>query len=104
MTMFMLRPSLVGVPHCLDNRPNGVELYYGRTDDSGKPTYRGSFISITEFPRANAEVTFQGLAMFPTGAAIVSDRTATMKAHGLYVIIRAGRPDEAIAAARALGR
>lgn len=80
----------------------GVELYYGHTDDLGVPTYTGSYISITEFPRLNPAVTAQGIRLFPQDAAIINNTTATMKTHGLYVIIKAGRPDQALTAARAL--
>jgi len=82
----------------------GVELYYGHTDDLGVPTYTGSFISITEFPHLNPAVTAQGVRVFPQDAAIVNNASATMKTHGLYVVIKAGNGDEALAAARALAR
>jgi hypothetical protein len=82
----------------------GVELFYGRTDYAGAPTYSGSFISITEFPRRNPVVAYEGIALFRQDAAIITNSTATMKTHGLYVIIEAGSPAEALAAARALAR
>jgi hypothetical protein len=88
----------------LDQIP-GVQLYYGRLDSTGHPTYKGSFISITEFPHRNSVINFNGISLFQNDVAIVSthmDTVATMKTHGLYVIIQAGSQDQAIAAARAL--
>lgn len=61
----------------------------------------GSFISITEFPHKNPAVTAQGIGLFPQDAAIIST-TATLKTHGLYTIINAGTPAQALTAARAL--
>ncbi len=83
----------------------GVQLYYGLLDSTGHPTYKGSFISITEFPHRNAVVTFNGTSLFRNDVAIVSahtDTIATTKTHGVYVIIEAGSRAEALAAARAL--
>lgn len=103
-----LRRTWVGLPRYL--RPGnsyrdqigGVELYYGHTDDLGVPTYTGSYISITEFPHLNPAVTDLGIRLFPQDAAIINNTTATMKTHGLYIIIKAGTPDQALTAARAL--
>jgi hypothetical protein len=103
-----LRRTWVGLPRYLlpgnsyNDRIGGVELFYGHTDQHGKPIYTGSFISITEFPHINPAVRYEGLRLFPQGAAIIANRTATMKTHGLYVIIKAGSPDQALTAAREL--
>jgi hypothetical protein len=107
-----LRRTWVGMPDYLAPPYNsyldqigGVQLYYGRLDSTGHPTYQGSFISITEFPHRNAVVTFNGVSLFRQGAAIITTHTdtiATMKTHGLYVIIQAGSQAEALSAARAL--
>jgi hypothetical protein len=103
-----LQRSWIGLPRYLAGPSNklrqigGVELFYGRTDFLGHPIYRGSFISITEFPHKNPAVTDQGIRLFPQDAAIVSDGTATMKTHGLYIIINAGSTSQALTAARAL--
>ena len=83
----------------------GVRLIYGRvgTDPSGGPTYNGPFISITEFPTRNAAVLYTGLSYFPdANRAVLENTTATLKTHGLYVIINASSPQLATAAARAL--
>jgi hypothetical protein len=107
-----LRRTWVGMPDYLAPPYNsyrdqigGVQLYYGQLDSTGHPTYQSSFISITEFPHRNAVVIFNGISLFRNDVAIVSTRTdtiATMKTHGLYVIIEAGSRTEALAAARAL--
>jgi len=106
-----LRRTWVGLPRYLAapfnsyrDQIGGVELYYGHTDDAGVPTYSGSFISITEFPHRNPAITYQGIALFAQDAAIITNRTATMKSHGLYIIIEAGSSDQALTAARALAR
>jgi hypothetical protein len=88
----------------LDQIP-GVQLYYGRLDSTGHPTYKGSFISITEFPHRNSLVNFNGVSLFQNDVAIVStdrDTVATTKVHGLYVVIQAGSAAQALAAAEAL--
>jgi hypothetical protein len=103
-----LQRSWVGLPRYFAGlsgklrQIGGIELFYGRTDFLGNPIYRGSFISITEFPHKNPAVTDQGTRLFPQDSAIVSDGTATMKARGLYIIINAGSTSQAITAARAL--
>jgi hypothetical protein len=103
-----LRRTWVGLPRYLRafnsyrDQIGGVELFYGHIDYAGFPVYGGSFISITEFPHRNPVIDFQGLALFPDDAAIITNRTATMKTHGLYVIIEAGSPGDTLAAARAL--
>jgi hypothetical protein len=107
-----LRRTWVGLPDYLAPPANsyrdqidGVQLYYGHLDYTGHPTYQGSYISITEFPHRNVIVTFNGVSLFRPDAAILTTHTdtiATMKTHGLYVIIQAGSRAEALAAARAL--
>jgi hypothetical protein len=82
-------------------RAVGVELFYGPTNFVGQPIDGGSFISITEFPHTNAFVSALPQA-YPTSGAMISGRTATLKTHGLYVIIRASSAKKAIAAAQAL--
>jgi hypothetical protein len=112
MSIAHLRRTWVGLPDFLappynsylDQIP-GVQLYYGRLDPTGHPTYKGSFISITEFPHRNSVVNFNGISLFRNGVAIVSSHTdtiATMRSHGLYIVIEAGTQTQAIAAARAL--
>jgi hypothetical protein len=107
-----LRRTWIGLPEYLAPPYNsyrdqigGVELYYGSLDYTGHPTYRGAYASITEFPHRNAVVTFNGLSLFRENAAILTTHTdtiATMKTHGLYVIIQARSQAEALAAAQAL--
>ena len=109
-----LRRTWVGLPNYLAPPYNsyrdqigGVTLYYGRLDQYGDPAHQGSYISITEFPHRNVVVTFNGVSLFRQDAAIVTQQSntiATMKTHGLYVIIQAGSRAEALAAARALAR
>ncbi len=107
-----LRRTWVGLPNYLappynsyKDQISGVTLYYGHLDQYGDPTYQGSYISITEFPHRNAVVTFNGVSLFRQDAAIITNHLyhiATMKTHGLYVIIQAGSHAEALGAARAL--
>ena len=109
-----LRRTWVGLPDYLAPPYNsyrdqigGVALYYGHLDYTGHPTYQGSYISITEFPHRNAVVTFNGVSLFRQDTAILTTHTdtiATMRTHGLYVIIQAGSRAEALAAARALAQ
>jgi hypothetical protein len=107
-----LRRTWVGMPDYLAppfnsyrDQIGGVTFYYGRLDDTGHPAYKGSYISITEFPHRNAVVTFNGVSLFRQDAAILSthkDTIATMKTHGLYVIIQAGTRADALATAQSL--
>jgi hypothetical protein len=104
-----LRRTAIGLPRLLEGPPNhlrqvpGVELFYGKPNFLGLPIDRGSFISITEFPNANAVVRSELPAFQPTGA-VVFRNTATLRAHGLYIIVNASTPEKALAAARALAR
>jgi hypothetical protein len=84
--------------------PAGVEFFYGKLDDTGTPTYSGAkYISITEYPRSNAVTRALGTVRFPSNnQALLQQDRATLKTHGYYVIIDAGNPAAAIAAARAL--
>lgn len=103
-----LKRTWIGLPRYLRqgnsylDQIGGVELFYGRIDHDGKPIYNGSFISITEFPQINPAVLYQGTRLFPNDAAIITNNSATMKTHGLYIIIQAGSPAQALTAARAL--
>ena len=86
------------------NQLVGVELYYGSRDPNAYGTpYKPPFISITEFPHRNAFVDQQGLGYFPgNGKAVLEDKTATLKARGLYVVVTASDPVLALAGAKAL--
>jgi hypothetical protein len=96
----------VGASPSYNNQLPGIELYYGSLDPSGyAPPYRAPYISITEFPSRNAFVVQQGLGYFPgDNHAVLDNATATLKTHGLYVVIEASDPARAIAAAQALAR
>jgi len=96
-------PYISGVASYKDEIP-GVTLYYGRLDPNNYgPPYLAPYVSITEFPHANPIVTTQGLGYFPNNErAVLENHTATLKTHGLYVIINASSPQLATAAARAL--
>jgi hypothetical protein len=104
-----LRRTWVGLPRIFVGplkalrRATGVELFYGPTNFLGQPIDGGSFISITEFPHANAFVRALPQA-YPTSGAMISGHTASLKTHGLYLIIRASSAKKAIAAAQALAR
>ena len=81
----------------------GVELYYGRLDATGYPRRTGAYVSITEFPRANAEVRFEGIGRFPSdGNAVVERGRATLRVGHLYVIVEASDARRALDAVRAL--
>lgn len=105
-----LRRTWVGLPDYLippynsyRDQVGGVTLYYGRLDYAGYPTYHGSYISITEIPNRKAIVALWGTGLFRQDAAIIIDNTtATMKTHGLYVLIHASSRAQALAAARTL--
>jgi hypothetical protein len=84
--------------------PAGIEFFYGKLDDTGTPAYSGAnFISITEYPRPNAVIRALGTVRFPSdGQALLQQDRATLETHGYYVIIDAGSPAAAVAAAQAL--
>jgi len=84
--------------------PAGIEFFYGNLNDTGTPTYSGAkYISITEYPWPNAVTRALGAVRFPSnGRALLQHDRATLKTHGYYVIIDAGNPAAAIAAARTL--
>jgi hypothetical protein len=105
-----LRRTWIGLPDYLAppytsyrDQVGGVALYYGRLDGTGHPSYQGSYITINEFPRADA-LKLWGPGLFREDAAIVTARhpTATLKTHGLYLVIQAGKQADALAAARAI--
>jgi hypothetical protein len=107
-----LRRTWVGLPNYLAppynsyrDQISGVTIYYGHLDQYGDPANQGSYISITEFPHRNAVVTFNGVSLFRQDAAIITHQPnpiATMKTHGLYIVIQAGSQADALAAAHAL--
>ena len=81
----------------------GAELFYGRLDYDGAPDHRRPYVSITEFPRANPVVTFMGLSYFPAdGHAVLVGQRLTLETRGVYIVVDASSPDNAIAAGRAL--
>ena len=84
--------------------PAGIEFFYGKLNDTGTPTYSGAnFISITEYAHPNPVTRAFGSVRFPSnGQALAQHDRATLKTHGYYVIIDAGNPAAAIAAARTL--
>lgn len=104
-----LRRTWIGLPDYLMppytsylDQPGGVALYYGPLDGTGHPAYRGSYISINEFPRKDA-IKLWGTGLFrQDGVIITNQHIATLKAHGLYVLIQSNRRAGALAAARAL--
>ena len=105
-----LRRTWVGLPDYLvppynsyRDQVGGVNLYYGHLDYAGYPTYKGSYVSITEIPSRKAIVALWGVGLFQQDAAIVIDsKTATMKTHGLYLLIHASSRAQALEAARVL--
>jgi hypothetical protein len=105
-----LRRTWVGLPDYLippytsyRDQAGGVALYYGPLDGTGHPAYRGSYISINEFPRKDA-IKLWGPGLFRQDGVIVTQQDiATFKTHGLYMLIQAGSRHDALAAARALG-
>jgi hypothetical protein len=102
---FVGQPDYISPYNSYKDQPNGLQLYYGRLDSYRSPTYSGDFLSITEFPRANIVVTFNGIGLFPKRAAIITireDVIATLHAHGLYLIIQTNSRRHTIAAVRAL--
>ena len=84
--------------------PAGIEFFYGKLNDTGTPSYSGAnFISITEYPRPNAVTRALGTVRFPSNSqALLQHDRATLKTRGYYVIVDAGNPAAAIAAARTL--
>jgi hypothetical protein len=118
MTLAGLHRVWIGLPDYLlppynsyRDQVNGLTLYYGHLDDTGHPSYEGSYITITEVPRRTVAATlWGGPGLFRNdGAVLTSDtaaheNTATLRAHGLYVMIQATSRTSAIDAVRALAR
>ena len=87
----------------------GVSAYFGPVE----PRYTGRYVAITEFPHPNAMTRQLGAGYFPPeGEAVLdgpdvgsrSEHTATLRAHGMYVIVEATSDADALAAARTLSR
>jgi len=106
-----LRRTWIGLPDYLlppassyRDQVNGLSLYYGKLDGYGYPAYAGSFVSINEFTSARAAKVLLGPGYFREGKAVIDGAMATVRTHGLYVIVNASSAATAIAAMRALGR
>lgn len=102
-------------PHLLDccgadtTQVRGVRLFYGKLDCAGQPDFGSPYASVTEFPERNAVVDAVGITYFPGGGDAILDgrgiagpHSATLRAHGLYVVIRASDDAHALAAAGGL--
>ena len=117
-TLAGLRRTWIGLPDYLlppynsyRDQVNGITLYYGRLDTTGHPSYDGPHVAITEIPsRAVAATLWGGPGLFRSDGAVVAsdasthESTATLRAHGLPVLIEATSRRLAIAAAQALVR
>ena len=116
-----LRRTWIGEPALLLEPANsyrdqvvGVTYYYGPLDQWGLPahtsptTHARPFVAITEVADAHAAHTLWGPGLFRKGEIVFLPPTpsgrATLRTHGLYVLIQASTRASLIAAARALAR
>jgi hypothetical protein len=113
-----LKLSWIGLATAINTawtRPPGVWLYYGATQNGGfpndtQPSYKGSYVEIFELPREDSFTRFFA-GHFPSGKIAVIDalsaysqHTATLKAHSLYIVVRASSDQPAVAAAHTIAR
>ena len=98
-----------GTIQTVEGNTNGGEVAARTRDTStvvgyGYPAYAGSFVSLNEFTSARAAKVLLGPGYFREGKAVIDGAMATVRTHGLYVIVNASSAATAIAAMRALGR
>lgn len=107
-------------PYTLGNGAEitGISLYYGplntntgRGGTVGDPDYSGSYVSINEFATKNVITQSLGPEHFPTNGKAILDapdlslgNSATLRTHGLFVIIRGSSDKNVLAAARQLAK